>query len=170
MRAEYYPSLHTPNLALETLPSTLPGFLSRTLPIVLDGTLPACLNIRSQISSQDALKYTPNFTRWHTPCLLDYILLSKLSRHSQIHSEYAPKYTSVYPLKFTPRHPVKDSFNGTRLHTPSLIHCTLPSNLSRRSEAHSRACSQLHFRARSQLHSQFHLMAHSQPAWLYAPK
>jgi hypothetical protein len=41
--------------------------LSSTLPIALDGTLPACLTIRSQVSSQDTPKNT---------------------------SEYAPKYTS----------------------------------------------------------------------------
>ena len=47
--------------------STLPGMLSRMLPIALDGTLPASLTVRSQVSSQDSPKYT---------------------------SEYAPKYTS----------------------------------------------------------------------------
>jgi hypothetical protein len=41
--------------------------LSSTLPIALDGTLPPCLTVRSQVRSQDTPKYT---------------------------SEYAPKYTS----------------------------------------------------------------------------
>jgi len=62
--------------------------LSRTLPIALDGTLPASLTVHSQVSSQDALKhtlehahkYTPDCTRWHTLSLLDYTLPSKLSR------------------------------------------------------------------------------------------
>jgi len=68
--------------------------LSRTLPIALDGTLPACWTIRSQVSSQNALKhtaeyalkYTPNCTRWHTPSLLDCTLPSMLSRRSQANS------------------------------------------------------------------------------------
>jgi len=34
--------------------------LWRTLPIALDGTLPACLTVCSQVSSQDTLKYTPS--------------------------------------------------------------------------------------------------------------
>jgi len=62
--------------------------LCRTLPIALNGTLPACLTVRSQASSQDALKhtpdyalkYTPNCTQWHTPSLLDFTLPSTLSR------------------------------------------------------------------------------------------
>ena len=61
----------------------------RTLPIALDGTLPACCTVHSQVSSQDALNHTPehalkytlNYTRWHTPSLL----------HWEIH----PKYYSV---------------------------------------------------------------------------
>jgi hypothetical protein len=103
--------------------------LSRTLSIALDGTLPACLTVRSQVSSQDALKhtpkhtlqYTPNCTRWHTPSLLD--------TRSQAHSKYAHKYTSEYVLEYTPGHALKDSFNCTRWHTPSLLDCTLPSTL-----------------------------------------
>jgi hypothetical protein len=83
--------------------------LSRTLPIALDGTLPACCTVHFQVSSQDALKhtpkhalkYSPNCTRWHTPSLPDYTLPSKLSRHSeeqlrvrtQVHLRVACKYT-----------------------------------------------------------------------------
>ena len=86
--------------------------LSSTLPNALDGTLPACLTVRSQVSFQDALmhtpehalQYAPNCTGWHTPSLLDCTLPSKLSRRSQVHSEYAPKYTSDYVLKYTPGH------------------------------------------------------------------
>jgi len=70
------------------LPSTLPGMLSRTRPIALDGTLPACLTVCSQVSSQDtpkytskhALKYTPNCTRMYTPSLVGSTLPSALSR------------------------------------------------------------------------------------------
>jgi len=66
----------------------LKSMISRTLPNVLNGTLPACLTVRSQASSQDALKhtpeyalrYTPNCTRWYTPSLLDFMLPSTLSR------------------------------------------------------------------------------------------
>jgi hypothetical protein len=118
---------------------------SSTLPIALDDTLPACLTIRSQVSSQDApnhtpehvLKYTPNCTRWNTLSLLDYTLPSKLSRRSQVHSVYAPKYTSDYVLKYTPGHALQYAPNCTRWHTPNLLDCTLPSNLSRRSQIHS---------------------------------
>jgi hypothetical protein len=63
-----------PSTPLSTFPSTHPGMPSRTLPIALDGTLPGCLTVRSQVSSQDALKhtpkqalkYTPNCTEWHS--------------------------------------------------------------------------------------------------------
>ena len=74
--------LHAPKYTPSTLPSsppstfsrTLPGIPSRTLLVAPDGTLPACLTVRSQVSSQDALKhtpehalkYTPNCTRWHS--------------------------------------------------------------------------------------------------------
>jgi len=105
--------------------------LSRTLSVALDGTLPACLTERSQLSSQDdlkhtlehALKFTPNCTRWHTSSLLDYMLPSQLTRCSQVHSEYV--------FKYTPGHALKDSFNCTRWHTPSLLGSTFPSTLSR---------------------------------------
>ena len=57
-------------------------------------TLPACLTIRSQVSSQNtlkhtpeyALKYTSNYTWCHNPSLLEYMLPSELSRCSQVHS------------------------------------------------------------------------------------
>jgi len=97
-----YTSFHAPKYALKTLsitlPSmlsiTLPSMLSSSLPIALDGTLSACWTVRSQVSSQDALKhtpehalkFTPNCTQWHTPGLLDCTLPSKLSRRSQAHS------------------------------------------------------------------------------------
>ena len=68
--------------------------LSSTLPSAIDDTLPACLIIYSEVSSQNALKdtpksalkYTPNCTWWRTYRLLDCMLLSKLSRHSQAYS------------------------------------------------------------------------------------
>jgi len=116
-----------------------------------------------------ALKYTLDCTRWHTPSLLDCTLPSKLSRRSQLHSMAhsrptwlcAPKWAlKTLPIAFddtlsaclTVRSQVssQDAPNCTRWHTLSLLDCTLPSKLSRRSQLHS--------------------MAHSQPAWLYAPK
>jgi len=54
--------------------------LSSTLPIALDGTLPGCLTIRSQVSSQDTPKNT---------------------------SEYPRKYTSTYPCKYSSKYPRK---------------------------------------------------------------
>ena len=109
-------------------------------------TLSSKLSRHSQVHSEYVLKYTPS--------LLDYMLASKLSRHSQIHSEYTSKYTAEYVLKYTPGHSFQDAPNCTRWHTPSVLDCTLPIQLSRR----------------SQVHSQLHLMVHSQPTWLYAPK
>jgi hypothetical protein len=113
---------HTAYNKLESkLPDELHCTLPSTLLIALDCTLIAYLAIRSQSLSMD------------TPSLLD--LRSKVS------SQDSPKYT--------PGHALKDAPNCTRWHTPSLLDCTLPSKLSRRSQAYSRA--------RSQIHSQLHL-------------
>jgi hypothetical protein len=108
--------------------SSLPGMLSRTLPITLDSTLPACLTIRSQVSSQDAPKYTPSML---------------------------PSTPSTFSSTLPGMHALKDAPNCTRWHTPSLLDCTHPSKLSRRSKAYTRE--------RSQVHSQLHSMTHSQP-------
>ena len=74
--------------------------LSRTLLIALDDTLPSCLAVHSQVSSQDALNHTPNHTlkytpkcpRWHSqPAWLDTpkkalkTLPSTLGVRSQVH-------------------------------------------------------------------------------------
>ena len=73
-----------PKYTLSTLPSTppstfsIPGMHSRTLPIALDGTLPACLTVRSQVSSQDAPKYTPSTLSSTLPSLLSRMLLIAL--------------------------------------------------------------------------------------------
>jgi len=123
--------LHAPKYTPSTLPSTPPSTFSSTLPcmhsrmhpVALDGTLPACLTVRSQASPQDALKhtaehalkYTRNCTRWHTPSLLDCTLPSKISRYSQVHLQV--------PLKYAP--------NCTRWYTPSLHAAMPPSTLSR---------------------------------------
>jgi len=56
---KYTPST-LPSTPQSKFSSTLPGMLWRTFPIALDGTHPACLTVRSQVSSQDALKHTPS--------------------------------------------------------------------------------------------------------------
>jgi len=83
--------LYAPKYALKTLWIALPSMLSSTLPMALDGTLPACLTIRSQVSSQDsqvhlrvALKYAPNCTRWYSPSLLGSTPPSTLSREKTL--------------------------------------------------------------------------------------
>jgi len=79
----------------------------KTLRIALDGTLPAFLTLRSQVSSQDALnhtakyalKYIPNWIRWHTPSLLDYTLPSTHPRCSQVHfqeARHSQSHLTVY--------------------------------------------------------------------------
>jgi len=80
-----------------------------------------------------------------------------LSRRSQVHSKYAPKYSSKYILKYTPRRALKDAPKCTRWHTSSLLDCTIPSKLTR--------CSQAYPQAHSQVHSLLRSMARSQPAW-----
>jgi hypothetical protein len=110
------------------------------------------------------LKYTTDCTRLYTPSLFD--LRSQVSsqdapKHT---SEYAPKYTSEYVLKYTPGYALKDAPNCTRWHTHSLLDCTLPSKLSRCSQAYSRARSQIHSQLHSMTHSQLHSMTHSLPA------
>jgi hypothetical protein len=76
---------------LIALNCTLRSMFSRNLSIPLNGTLPACLTVHFQISSQYALqhismntlKYTPNYICLYTPSLHDNvipsILLSMLS-------------------------------------------------------------------------------------------
>jgi len=141
------------------LPSTLPGTLSRTLPIALDGTLPGCLTVRSQASSQDALKHTPSTLSNTLPIAPDDTLPACLTIRSQVHSEYAPKYTSEYALKCTPGHALKDAPNCTRLHTPRLLDCTLSSTLRIALDYTLPACLTVRSQVRSQesRRSQSHL-------------
>ena len=111
-------------------------------------------NITTKYTSLHApkyvLKYTPDCIRLNTPSLLD--LRSQVSSQDapKYTSEYDPKYTSEYVLKYTPGYALKDAPSCTRWHTHSLLDCTLPSNLSR--------CSQAYSRARSPIHSQLHSM------------
>jgi len=106
---------------------------------------PSLLDLRSQLSSHDAPKYTPghalkdapNCTRWHPPSLLDYTLPSKLSRrsqaysrarsqiHSQLHSMTLPACLTIRSQVHSPDAP-KYTPNCTRWHTPSLLDYTLP--------------------------------------------
>ena len=127
--------LYATKSTLKTLSITLPSMLSSTLPIALDCTLPIALD-------------------GTLPIALDVTLPACLTLCSQVCSQDALNHTAEHALKYTP--------NCTWLHTRSLLVYTLPSKLSRRSQLHSRTC--------SQVHSQLHSMAHSQPAWLYAPK
>jgi len=53
--------------ALKMLSSTLPRTLSRMLPTALDGTLPACMSVISQVSSHEALKHSPKHALMETP-------------------------------------------------------------------------------------------------------
>jgi len=57
------------------LMSTLLGMLSRTLPITLNGTLPACLTAHSEVSSQDTPKYTSESLLSTLPIALNGTLL-----------------------------------------------------------------------------------------------
>jgi len=94
-------------------------------------TLPACLTLRSPVSSQYALnhtpehapKYTHNCTWWHAPSLLDNTLPSKLSRHSQEHLRVRTQVHLRVARKYT--------LHCTRWHTPSLLGSMLPNTLSR---------------------------------------
>ena len=81
------------------------------------------------------------------PSTLSNTLPACLTIRSQVSSQNALKHSHEYALKYTP--------NCTRWHAPSLLDCTLPSKLSRRSQAHSRACSQVH--SPEARHSQSHL-------------
>jgi hypothetical protein len=76
-------------------------------------THPACFTLRFQVSSQNALRYTPVYahkytpkrTRFHTLILLDYTVTSKLSECYQVHSRaYCPLHSpeaSHSPSHFT---------------------------------------------------------------------
>ena len=106
--------------------------LSRTLPIALDGTLPACLTIRSQVSYQDAPKYTPNILPSTPPSTFSSTLPSMLSRtllialddippayltvRSQVSSQDALKHTPGHAPKYTLQR--QDTPNLTRLYAP----------------------------------------------------
>ena len=86
---KYTPST-LPNIS-STFSSTLPGMLSRTLPIALDGAVTVWLTVRSEVCSpygltntpNNVLKYTPNCTRWQTPSLLGSTVPSKLTAKAE---------------------------------------------------------------------------------------
>src|SRR5882757_5835033 len=62
--------------------------LSSTLPIALGGTLPACLTIRSQVSSQDTpkntSKYAPQYTSESLTSTLSRVKTLAISLHSML--------------------------------------------------------------------------------------
>jgi len=111
----------------------------RTLPIALDGTLPACLTVPFQASSQDALNRTPkhtlnntpNCTQCHIPSLLEYTFHCKLWRGSQEHSEYTPTFTFKYIIKYTPEHALEHTPTCTWWHTHRMLGSMLSSTLWR---------------------------------------
>jgi len=116
--------IYTPKQALKTLSITLPSMPSCSLPIALNRTLPHCWTVHSKVSSQDALKhtpddalmYTPNRTRWLSPILLDYTLPSKHSRYSQELRQVPTKVDLLDDCKYTLK--TEATLNLTWLYSP----------------------------------------------------
>jgi len=124
VHSEYAPKYTSQyvNLQVRTPPSmfssALPSMLSRTLTIAFDGTLPPCLTIRSQVSSQDAPKYTPHTLRSTPPSTfsstlpgmlsrtlkiaLDGTLLACLTVRSEVSARDALKHSPEHAPKYTP--------------------------------------------------------------------
>jgi len=129
--------LYAHNPALRKLSSTLPSTFCSTLPIALDNTLPACLTISSEVSSQDSVKYTPStfsstlsgILSMTLPIPLNGIFPACLTIRSQTSAQEALKHTPKHAFQYTP--------NCTRWHTSRLLDHILPSKLSRRSQVHS---------------------------------
>jgi len=147
-------SLHAPKYALKYTPDCTRSY---TLSL---------LDVRSQVSSQDALKYTsstlpstpPSTFSSTLPIALDDTLPACLAICSQVSSQDAPKYTpSTLPSK------PPSTFSST---LPGMLSTTLPIAL----DGTLPACLTIHSRACSQGRSQLHSMTHSQPTWLYPPK
>jgi len=105
-------------------------------------------------------RYACDYVRWilyitlHTTnlkagCQMHFIAHSQVHSRAcsqglfQLHSMAHSQPAWLYAPKYTPGHAFKNAPNCTRRHTPSQLDCMLPSKLSRRSHAHSRACSQL---------------------------
>jgi len=94
---------YTPKYGLKVLPSILQStfssalqrILSRTLPVALNGTLPACLTVSSQVSSQDTLNDLPRILSRTVPLALDESLPVYLALHSQVHSQ-ATRYCQTH--------------------------------------------------------------------------
>jgi len=109
--------------------------LANTLHYTLACKLSRCSEVysrpRSQVHSQLHLMTLPG-------CL---------TIHSHVSSQNTFKHTPEYALKYSPK--------CTRCHTPRLLGYMPPSTLSRRSQVHSRICSQLY--SPEARHSQFHL-------------
>jgi len=143
---------------------TIPCMLWSTHLIVLDCTLPASMTVCSPLflmahshpawlyAPKQALKMLPSTLRVHSQLYL-WVCSQVHSRacspgcsqfHSMVYFKPAPMYTLTY----------------SRLHTHSLLDCTVGSKLLRHTQVHSQAC--------SQWCSQLHSMVHSQLAWLYS--
>jgi len=122
---------------LMTLSSTLLATLRRTLSIALHGILPACLTIRSQVSSQDPLWYTPSTLPVYIWVLFQGHSQASCEVHSQLHSIahshlawlYAPKY-AVKVLTST----LLSTLSST---LPTALDGTLPAYFALRFQVHS---------------------------------
>jgi hypothetical protein len=171
-------SIKLPNALHCTLPSTL----SSTLPIALNNTLPAYLTIHSQLSSQDAPKYTeyvlkctpghapkdaPTCTRWHTASLLYCTLPNQRSRSSQAHSRarsqvHCQLHSMTLPACLTIRSQVssqdapKNTSEDAPKYTSESLSSTLFIALGGTLPAYLALCSQL-IHSPEARHSQSHL-------------
>jgi len=150
---EYIPST-LPSTPPSTLSSTPPGMLPRPLLVALHSTMQACLALCSQLSTQDTLKHTAKYILKTLPVALH----GKFTTCIPVRSKVWCQAT----LKHTPEHALKYTLSCTWWQTPSLVDYTLPSKLSRRSQAYSQTC--------SQMNSQLHLITCLWPTSLYAPK
>jgi len=100
---------------------------------------PSLLDLRSQLSSEDARKYTASTLPSTPPTMFSSTLQGMLARTltlalngTQPACLTVHSHTSAQEaLKHTPEHALKYASNCTRWYTPSLLGSTLPSTLSR---------------------------------------
>jgi len=139
LRIDYIAMIHIRLCALDIIHHAAFNKLESTLPNAFIARSQVHLQVRSQVHSRACSQGRSQLDSMTLPACL--------TIRSQVSSQDAPKHT--------PGHALKDAPNCTRWRTPSLLDCTLPSKLSRRSQAHSRACSQVH--SQEARHSQSHL-------------
>jgi hypothetical protein len=148
-------------------------------------THPACLTLHSQVSSQDAPKYTkyvlkytprhdpkvaPTCTRWHTTSLLDCTLPSTLLRCSQVHGVCSQVHSqacsqgcfhlhSMAPNQLAWLYTAKPALKKLSRTLPSTLSSTLPIALDGALPAYLALRSQVRFQ--DGRHSQSHLTIYS---------